>query len=92
MHLTLVLSLLMAKVTLLVCLSANCVHRPSALCCSKFTPTEEFMTLPGDIARTEFRLVATYQVGDTLALVAMQTVRAFCLLQHLWNGFIDKLS
>ncbi|KAK9829323.1 hypothetical protein WJX72_005191 [[Myrmecia] bisecta] len=26
----------------------------------KFTPTEEFMTLPGDIARTEFRLVASY--------------------------------
>lgn len=26
----------------------------------KFTPMEEFMSLPGDIARTEFRLVATY--------------------------------
>ena len=26
----------------------------------KFTPTDEFMSLPGDIARTEFRLVATY--------------------------------
>ena len=23
----------------------------------KFTPTDEFMSLPGDIARTEFRLV-----------------------------------
>ena len=32
------------------------------------------MTLPGDIARTEFRLVATYQVGDTLILVASHTV------------------
>ncbi|KAK9821469.1 hypothetical protein WJX81_006655 [Elliptochloris bilobata] len=26
----------------------------------KFTPTEQFMSLPGDIARTEFRLVASY--------------------------------
>ena len=26
----------------------------------KFTPAEEFMSLPGDIARTEFRLVVTH--------------------------------
>ena len=71
MHLALVLKFSIANVILLGCLSANSEHCPSALCCSKFTPTEEFMTLPGDIARTEFRLVATYQVGDTLILVAL---------------------
>ena len=27
----------------------------------KFTPAEEFMSLPGDIARTEFRLVVTHE-------------------------------
>ena len=27
----------------------------------RFTPTEEFMSLPGDIARTEFRLVAAHE-------------------------------
>ena len=31
------------------------------------------MTLPGDIARTEFRLIATYQVGDTQVLVALHS-------------------
>ena len=64
---------LVAKAALLGSLSAESVHFLCALCCSKFTPTEEFMTLPGDIARTEFRLVATYQVGDALVLVALPT-------------------
>ena len=64
---------LIAKAVLLGSLSAKFVHCLYALCCSKFTPTEEFMTLPGDIARTEFRLVATYQVGDALVLIALPT-------------------
>ena len=29
----------------------------------KFTPTEDFMSLPGEILRTEFRLVVTREVG-----------------------------
>ena len=29
----------------------------------KFTPTEDFMSLPGEILRTEFRLVVTHEVG-----------------------------
>jgi hypothetical protein len=33
---------------------------------AKFTPTEDFMSLPGEILRTEFRLVVTREVGPPL--------------------------
>lgn len=42
------------------------------------------MTLPGDIARTEFRLVATYQVGDTLILVALHTA-CLCAYHNIFK-------
>lgn len=39
-------------------------HRPDYLTSNefiKFTPTEDFMSLPGEILRTEFRLVVTHE-------------------------------
>lgn len=36
---------------------------PTAHCRYKFCPAEELISLPGDIARTEFRLVVTLEVG-----------------------------
>lgn len=34
----------------------------------KFTPTEDFMSLPGEIFRTEFRLVVTYDSWEYTVL------------------------
>ena len=34
----------------------------------KFTPTEEFMSIPGDIARTQFRLVVTHEGWEYVVL------------------------
>ena len=34
----------------------------------KFTPESEFMSLPGDIARTQFRLVATHEGWEYVVL------------------------
>ncbi len=48
------------------------------------------MTLPGDIARTEFRLVATYQVGDTLFLLHY-TLLAF-VPTTISSRWVEKLS
>lgn len=58
----------------------------------KFTPAEEFMSLPGDIARTEFRLVITHEGWEYCILERdlgahldsqrnmLVTVRHFCCL------------
>ena len=43
----------------------------------KFTPAEEFMSLPGDIARTEFRLVVTHEGWE------------YCILERDLGAHLD---
>ena len=44
----------------------------------KFTPAEEFMSLPGDIARTEFRLVVTHEGWE------------YCILERDLGAHLDS--
>lgn len=44
----------------------------------KFTPAEEFMSLPGDIARTEFRLVITHDGWE------------YCILERDLGAHLDS--
>lgn len=44
----------------------------------KFTPAEEFMSLPGDIARTEFRLVITHEGWE------------YCILERDLGAHLDS--
>jgi hypothetical protein len=49
----------------------------------KFTPSEEFLTLPGDISRTEFRLVRARLLRPPRGPVRSQATRALCLPARL---------